>query len=108
MNPPKFAKRVAFCLATTLTLFLPHSARADQVYGRVFVDGQIQPHRSFTVKDSSGRSVRDATTDEYGGYSLFLPPGTYRVEFRDDGATLEATIESYPQPVRQDIYLRRG
>jgi hypothetical protein len=94
-------------LALALSISVP--AKGDLVYGRVYgAEGKFQPRNAFTLKDSTGRTVQEVKTDEYKGYSVFLSPGTYKVEFTDkDNALWVGEIESYPQPVRQDIHLKK-
>lgn len=78
------------------------------VYGRLYADGKIQPNKSFTVRDTNEKVVGDVSTDGSGNYSIFLPPGTYSIEYKDSNNTMwRAQIDSYPQPVRQDIYLTK-
>jgi hypothetical protein len=88
---------------------MPVVANAELVYGRVFgADGKFKPRDSVVIKDSNGRAVKTVKTDEYKSYSVYLPPATYKVEFKDNSnAIWEASIKSYPQPVRQDIYLKK-
>jgi energy-converting hydrogenase Eha subunit F len=100
-------KCVFLGLASVLIFWTAIPAKADQVYGRVFIDKQAQAGKSLAVTDSSGKKIKDVKTDEYGGYSVFLSPGTYRIEFTENNATWEGTIESFPQPVRRDIYLKK-
>lgn len=97
---------VAF-LAGAAFLYVVSQANADQVYGRVFLDNKAQPGKSFVVKDASDKKVKDVKTDEYGGYSVFLAPGTYRIEFTENNVVWEGTIESFPQPVRRDVHLKK-
>lgn len=96
---------VIACLMTALSLFLSVSTEAGLVSGRVNdAKKTFQSGGSFRVKDSSGKVIKDAVkTDESKGYSLFLPPGIYTVEFSDGRS---ATIQSHPEPIRQDIQLK--
>jgi hypothetical protein len=111
MHPP-FSRaktgRTLLALAALL-LCLPFAAHAGLVYGRVFgAETQFKPRDTIVIKSSNGQQVKTVKTDEYKGYSVYLPPAIYRVEFRDaSNAIWEASIESYPQPVRQDIYLKK-
>ncbi len=92
-------------LTAVLALFWPIPADAGLVSGRVNDGkGKFPPSGMLRVKDSKGKVVKDSLkTDEFRGYSIFLPPGLYTVEF-PDGRT--AVIQSHPEPIRQDIYLK--
>ncbi len=94
-------------LLLSLSVALP--ARADLVSGRVAgADGKFQPKDSFVVKNADGKVVKQVKTDEYKGFSVFLQPGTYKAEFVDKDKTVwEAPLESFPQPARQDITLKK-
>ncbi|MDE2059554.1 MAG: carboxypeptidase regulatory-like domain-containing protein [candidate division NC10 bacterium] len=92
-------------LVVALSLSFSVPTDAGLVSGRVNdTKGTFQPGGSFRVKDSSGKVVKDSVkTDESKGYSLFLPPGIYTVEFSDGRS---AVIQSHPEPIRQDIHLK--
>jgi hypothetical protein len=83
-------------------------ARADLVSGRVSgADDKFEAKDTLVVKDSTGKVVKEVKTDEFKGFSVFLQPGTYTVEFVDkDKKVWEAELESYPQPSRQDVELK--
>ncbi len=86
------------------------SAEAEIVSGRIY-----DATRTFRVgdeitifgKDPRGNliSVKAPTDKRDGSYRVFLPPGTYDVEFKKGNKTLRGKIQSFPQPVQQDIYL---
>lgn len=89
-----------------LVFYHPFSACADLVYGRVYDKRRtFQPEKdTFLVEDPTGKVVAERVgTNKDGAYSLFLPPGVYRVKFPDGR---NATIQSYPEPIRQDIHLK--
>ncbi|MBZ0159857.1 carboxypeptidase-like regulatory domain-containing protein [Candidatus Methylomirabilis sp.] len=92
-------------LTATLAFIGPISADAGLVSGRVNdTKGKFQAGGTFRVKDSEGKVVNDRVkTDERGGYSIFLPPGIYTVEFSDGRG---AVIQSHPEPLQQNIYLK--
>lgn len=96
---------VIICLVIALSLSLSISTDAGLVSGRVHdTKGTFQPGERFRIKDSSGKVVKDSVkTDESKGYSLFLPPGIYTVEFSDGRS---AVIQSHPEPIQQNIYLK--
>jgi hypothetical protein len=79
---------------------VPIPADAGVVYGRVYKDGQPQPRRTLQV---AGKDIR-FTSDEQGRYSILLAPGVHCVQ--SDG--LEARIQSHPQPIAQDIALKKN
>lgn len=92
-------------LTATLAFFGPIPADAGLVSGRVNdTNGKFQAGGTFRVKDSAGKVVNDRVkTDERGGYSIFLPPGNYTVEFSDGRS---AVIQSHSEPLQQNIYLK--
>lgn len=92
-------------LAIALSLLLSVSAEAGLVSGRVNdAKNKFKPGEVFRVKDSLGNVVKDSVkTDESKGYSLFLPPGIYTVEFSDGRSTV---IQSHPEPIQQNINLK--
>ncbi len=101
------SKHMPMCLAIVFALCLSVPAWADMVYGRVYADSKFQPGDTFIVRISADKTVR-VTTDQYKSYSVFLQPGTYQVEFTDkDGALWTGVIQSYSQPARQDISLKK-
>ena len=82
------------------------SSEAGMVYGRVLgVDGgTFTPGDTFAVYNSQNKKLQDVRTDSERGYSVLLPEGVFRVVYRD---TWEAWIQSTPNAVRQDFFLRR-
>lgn len=96
---------ITIFLAIALSLSLSMSADAGLISGRVNdAKGKFQSGEGFRVKDSSGKVVKDSVkTDESKGYSLFLPPGLYTVEFSDGRS---AVIQSHPEPIQQNINLK--
>ena len=84
-----------------------HPAGADGISGRVFgPDGKVLPNAVLTARPEKGPAV-DFKTDTSGNFSVFLDPGRYVVSSRAD-ASLEGVIESYSQPVQQDVHLKRA
>jgi hypothetical protein len=102
-----WARKCGLLLLVGVCFVLP--ARADLVSGRVSgAENKFEARDTFVVKDSTGKVVKEVKTDEYKGFSVFLQPGSYQVEFVDkDKKVWQATLESYPQPARQDIELKR-
>lgn len=102
----RFAAMCGFLLLIAACFALP--ARADLVSGRVSgAENKFEAKDTFVVKDSTGKVVKEVKTDQYKGFSVFLQPGSYQVEFVDkDKKVWQATLESYPQPARQDIELK--
>ncbi len=96
---------VSLCLAMAFALGLPPGATADAVSGRVYLDGTAVTNTTFTARPAArGRAVQ-FRSDASGNFSVYLDPGRYTV-LSSDG-TLEGSVDSYPQPVQQDIHLRR-
>src|SRR5437763_1479401 len=94
-------KRTAWAAGAILTiavaLWLPASAMADIVSGRIFgLDEKPILNGSFSAKNAKG----EATTfksDKMGNFSVYLDPGRFTVSSTTD-ATLTGVIESAPQP----------
>lgn len=74
---------------------------AGTVYGRVHPPETARSITITFINRESGERY-NVTTDNNGNYTIFLPEGSYDVEFD----TLRARIKSYPAPTPQDIYLR--
>lgn len=107
-SPVKYRPAVKYSLLLLMAACFTLPARADLVSGRVSgAADKFVAKASFVVKDSTGKVVKEVKTDEYKGFSVFLQPGSYTVEFVDkDKKVWEATLDSYPQPARQDIELK--
>ncbi len=96
----------SLCLAIAFALCLPASATADAVSGRVYgPDKKPVPNTTFTAQPEKGQAVK-FSSDPSGNFSVYLDPGKYTVKSSADD-TLEGVIESYPQPVQQDIHLKK-
>ncbi|MGE5346715.1 MAG: carboxypeptidase-like regulatory domain-containing protein [Acidithiobacillales bacterium] len=101
--------RTQACLYLVLSFLagLQLAARADGISGRVYgPDGKGLPNTILTAQPEKGPAV-DFKTDASGNFSVFLDPGRYVVSVRAD-KSLEGVIESYSQPVQQDIHLKKG
>ena len=103
-------KSKAGWLAIILFFFFALSAEADTISGRVYDSTRMfRPGDEITIsgRDPNGNSIsiRAKTDKKDGSYRVSLPPGTYEVEFRKDNKTLRGKIQSFPQPIQQDIYL---
>jgi hypothetical protein len=113
----RFARRNKFwpaCLVVAgIVIFASTPLKADMVSGRVYdSNGKPVTGKSFTVKNSKGSCVKQFDTDQAGNFGVFLSSGRYSVgyappnqdcsKFKDLGV-----IESYSQPVQQDIHLKR-
>jgi hypothetical protein len=97
-------------LVFVLILFLALSAEADTISGRVYDSTHtFRPGDEITIsgRDPNGNfiSVKVQTDKKDGSYRVFLPPGTYEVEFKKDNKILKGKIQSFPQPIQQNIYL---
>ncbi len=97
---------MTLCLTIAVALWLPAAASADVVSGRVLgPDEKPILNNAFSARDAKGQAT-PFKTDKSGNFSVYLDPGKYVVSFSAD-ATLEGVIESYPQPVQQDIRLKK-
>lgn len=82
------------------------SVEAGMVYGRVYsADKNFQKEVVVTFVGEKNNHFQ-VKTDRHNGYSIFLPPGIYKVEYKESGRTWKAWIKSFPQSVRQDIFLK--
>jgi hypothetical protein len=108
MDRQRVTKPLAtLCLAVAAVLWFSTPVLADVVYGRVYIGDQPQGSKTLALRDSNNNPAHVLVTDGNGNFSVFLAPGTYRIEFNENGATWVGTIESYPQPAHQDIYLKK-
>ena len=95
------------CIAIAFTLIAPVSALADTVSGRIYgQDEKPVLNATFTAKPAKGDAV-EFKTNASGSFSVYLDPGRYTISSGSD-ASLQGTIDSYPQPVQQDIHLKKG
>ena len=95
------------CLAFAVVFLSVVPSEAGTVYGHVFLDdGSFPPQGILTFLDAEGNRFT-MRTDQNGNYNAFLPPGVYTVTFTQEGATWGTTIRSYPNPVKQDIRMKR-
>src|SRR5262252_1416571 len=91
-----------------LIIYTTVPAEAGMVYGHIY--GEMKSvNPEITIEDSKGNEVKDVkvTIDKYKNYSVFILPGVYKITFKDQNNTWEAVIQSYPQTIRQDMYLKK-
>ena len=106
MHRTKRITWISLGLTLILALLLPADAMADAVSGKVYgTDGKPELNKTFTAQPAKGQPVQ-FKTDAAGSFSVYLDPGRYTVISSAD-ATVEGVIESYPQPVQQDIRLKK-
>jgi Carboxypeptidase regulatory-like domain len=97
---------IGLCLALALALFLSVSVSAGAVSGRVYGPNNMPvKDTTFTATPARGQPV-EFRTNSSGNFSVYLDSGRYTVTSSAD-ATLQAVIDSVPQPVQQDIHLQR-
>jgi len=97
---------LGFCMAAVAALILPSLAIADQVSGKVFgPDDKPLGSVTLTAKNAKGEATV-IKSDASGNFSVYLDPGKYTVSYAGD-ATVEGTVEGYPQPFQQDIHLKK-
>ena len=103
-------KKLFVLFVLLFSLFFVATANAGLVYGHVYDESG----KSVINKQLAFRELQDynkngkleefkTATDANGYYSVSLPPGMYRVECEGK----EAFIQSHPQPLKQDIVLRK-
>lgn len=113
----RFFRRMRFwpaCLVMAgIVIFAGSPLKADMVSGRVFdSSGKAVAGKSFTVKNSKGSCVKQFETDQAGNFGVFLSSGRYSVGFAPPNQDCSkfkdlGVIESYSQPVQQDIHLKK-
>ena len=101
-----FTGSILACLAFAVIFSSVVPTEAGMVYGHVSLDGGAFPPQGILTLDAKGNRFT-IRTDRNGNYNVFLPPGVYKVTFTRGRATWSATIRSYPNPVKQDISMRR-
>ena len=87
------------------------------VYGHLYCEGCDLPRQitfDVTVTQKNGtdsitqKKITTITTDENRDYSIFLPPGIYKIKVMNtQEKQWEARMRSYSNPIRQDIYLQK-
>ena len=93
----------------TLLLCCGLPAQAGTVSGQVTLAGERFPAGGVLTLTDAGGSRMQVGPDRRGEFSIVLPPGTYRVTYRDAaGGEWTARLRAYPGPARQNIELRRG
>ena len=98
----------SLCLAIAFALCLTVSATADAVSGRIYgPDENPVTNTAFNAKIHVEDKPVEFKTDSSGNFSVYLDPGRYTVCPKDD-ATLHGGIDSYPEPLQQDIHLEKG
>ena len=102
-----FAGSILVCLAFAVVFLSVVPSEAGTVYGHVSLDGEAFPPQGVLTFSDAKENRFNMRTDRNGNYNGFLPPGVYTVTFTQEGATWSATIRSYPNPVKQDIRMRR-
>jgi hypothetical protein len=105
---PKRVRTIRFSLFVVAFVFaVPISIMADTVSGRVYgQDGKPLSNVTFTAKPAQGDAIT-FKTNSTGNFSVYLDPGRYTVTPTGDGS-LQGLIDSYPQPVQQDVHLKKG
>jgi hypothetical protein len=94
-------------MAIAFALIAPISAMADTVSGRIYgQDEKPVLNATFTAKPAKGDAV-EFKTNASGSFSVYLDPGRYTISPSAD-ASLQGVIDSYPQPVQQDVHLKKG
>lgn len=97
----------ALCIAIAFALIAPVSTMADTVSGRIYgQDEKPAANMTFTAKPAKGEAVQ-FKTNATGAFSVYLDAGRYTVSPSAD-ASIQGVINSYPQPVQQDVHLKKG
>jgi hypothetical protein len=83
------------------------SSRADTVSGHIYgQDGKPVAAMTFAAKPAKGDTV-EFKTNGAGSFSVFLDPGRYTISSTTDPG-LQGVLDSLPQPVQQDVHLKKG
>jgi hypothetical protein len=97
-------KKIALMIALGLSLLLPVSVHAAQIFGSLKEDGRSVPAKvGYEVFCGAQRYVGE--TDGYGAYSLNAGRGkcTFKVHYKGQSPTFE--VYSYDNAVRYDFDL---
>ncbi len=103
----KYVGRLLLYMTFMLVLFAV-PASAGMVYGHVYCDYcKSSTGIMLYMTNKSNNERFSTTTDGNGDYSIFLPPGIYKVEAvgADNERGQPTKIRSFSNSVRQDIYL---
>ena len=93
-------------LAIAFTICFPICATADTVSGHIYGQDKKPVANKTLVARKNGEDGIPFRTDSSGNFSVYLDPGQYTVTPNDD-ATLQGVINSFPQPVQQDIQMQK-
>ncbi len=102
-----FAGSILVCLVFAVVFSSVVPSEAGTVYGHVSLDGGAFPPQGILTFQDANENRFTIRVDQNGNYNAFLPPGVYTVTLTQEGATWSATIRSYPNPVKQDIRMKR-
>ena len=108
-----FAVSILVCLIFAVVFSSVVPSEAGTVYGHVFLNGEsFPPQDILTFLDAKGNSFT-VKTDQNGNYNAFIPPGVYTVTFTQEGkrekkeTKWSAIFRSYPNPVKQNIHMKK-
>jgi hypothetical protein len=103
----KVSSPLRLCAAAALILCAPFAVWADTVAGRMYgVDEKPLANMTFKAKPAKG-DVVEFKTNGTGAFSVYLDPGRYTVSPSAD-ASVQGVINSFPQPVQQDVHLKKA
>src|SRR5262245_35799453 len=98
---------LAELIVVSFVVLAPLSSLADTVSGRIQDPaGKPVANATFVAKPAKGETV-EFKTNASGTFSVYLDPGRYTISSSAD-PSLQGVIESYPQPVQQDVHLKKG
>ncbi len=104
-RPALPAAKISLALACLFAM--AGSAAADTVSGHVYdPDNKPAANMTFTAKSAKGEPV-EFKTNASGVFSVYLDPGRYAITVSTD-PSIQGVVESFPQPVQQDIHLKKG
>ena len=81
-----------------LLTFIPLSARASELFGKISYKGAPLKNADITVQD------KKIKTNDIGFYSIDLNPGSYTLEIKlPDGSSKSQKVEVYPQATEKNL-----
>ena len=99
--------RSSLWLAIAFVLLIPVLAMAGPVSGRIYgPDNMLVRDTTFNAKLAKGGKPVEFKIDSSGYFSVYLDPGRYTVSPKGDD-TQHGEVDSTPEPVQQDIHLRK-
>ncbi len=93
-------KKYLFLATTALSLALPVSALASELFGKISYKGQPLKNAEITIQDKKTK------TNDIGYYSVNLDPGEHVLVIKlPDGSSRQEKINLFPQDTEKNFKL---